>query len=91
MAIFEFKPNINSLEKRRDIEGLIKALRYEKSTEIQEAAIRTLGNMGEQKAVVPLTEMVMHSSYHIKTKIKAINALENLGAVEPLIDLSTDL
>jgi len=47
-------PNIEKLKAKRDIQGLIKALDYEKDSSVQEAASEALGEVGDERAVGPL-------------------------------------
>ena len=48
MGIFDgiFKPNIKKMAKNRDIDGIIKALNYEKDWKIRRQAAMTLGHLG---------------------------------------------
>ena len=48
-----FKPNIEALKKRKNIEGLIKALRN-RDTFVQVDAAKALSEMGDPRAVEPL-------------------------------------
>jgi len=57
MGIFGrlFKPNVQRMEKKRDVEGLIKALKYEDSI-VRLRAVRALGKIGDARAVGPLIQ-----------------------------------
>lgn len=61
------RPNIDRMEKLRNVKGLIKALTYQDregdkrwEESIQWEAARALGNLGNQKAVGPLID-ALHS------------------------------
>lgn len=45
-----FEPNIIKLEKRKDIDGLIKALNYPYNIEIRISAIKALGRIKDTSA-----------------------------------------
>jgi len=52
-----FKPNVEKMEKRNDIDGLIKALGYN-NVDVQKRAAEALGRLGEP-AIDPLTHALM--------------------------------
>jgi HEAT repeat protein len=97
MALFG-PPNVEKLEQRRDIEGLVKALEYKKDDgQICLFATVALGNLRDARAVAPLIK-------RFKTRDKLgllpntyfrqclTNALAKIGepAVLPLLDLLQD-
>ena len=51
-------PDVEKLEARRDVAGLIKALGYEKDVYVQQAAAGALGRIGDSRAVEPLANVV---------------------------------
>ena len=68
--VFGFdKPDINKLEKKNDVKGLIKALEYKKGFEykkdilgpykVRENAADALGNIGDKKATMPLINVLL--------------------------------
>ena len=80
------KPNVEKMERKKDIEGLIKALGYEKDTGVRSKAAIALGNIRDVFAFEPLIKAL-----HDPESIVRGNAAEALGkigdqrAVEPLI------
>ena len=83
-------PNVESLEAKKDVEGLIKALGYEKDDKIRLAAASALGKVGDARAVEPLTAALKEKGSLWEA---ATWALGNMGApaVESLIALLEDL
>jgi len=56
MGIFDlFKPNIVKMEKRKDVSGLIRALKN-KDSYVRMRAVIALGKIGDKRAVEPLTQ-----------------------------------
>jgi len=49
-------PNVEKLGARRDIAGLVKALAYEKDSDVRRAAAGALGAIGDARAVEPLID-----------------------------------
>lgn len=91
-----FKPNVEKLEAKKDIAGLIKALDYEKDTFVQKKAAEALGKIGDARAVEPLIKALMREDekgikYDQNWKYVRLEAAEALGkigdarAVNPLI------
>jgi HEAT repeat protein len=83
-------PNIEKLEEKQDIEGLIRALDYEDSR-VRERAAGILGNIGDSRAVEPLIKALGDEEYFVRSR--AAGALGNIGehrAVEPLIKALRD-
>ncbi|NJP07360.1 MAG: hypothetical protein HC837_17920 [Chloroflexaceae bacterium] len=79
-------PNIDKLQAKQDISGLIKILTNQKDLEVRQHVIRALAELGDQQAIGPLTELVRDSNPQIREA--AVQALGQLGgprAVEPLI------
>jgi HEAT repeat protein len=48
------KPDVDALKAQRDVDGLIEALRYPKDANVRRAAADALGDLGDQRAKVPL-------------------------------------
>ena len=62
MGIFDlFKPNVEKLEKKKDVHGLIKALRYKKDEwdedDVRRSAADALGKIKDERAVEPLIKV----------------------------------
>ncbi|MCK4307846.1 HEAT repeat domain-containing protein [candidate division WOR-3 bacterium] len=79
-----FKLNVKKLKKKKDVEGLIKALKH-KDWKIREDAAKVLGEIGDKEAVEPLIQAMKDDDRD--TRRNAMLALEKIGklAVEPLI------
>jgi hypothetical protein len=89
MGIFGFKPNVEEMEKKKDIDGLMKALRH-KDDSIKQRAAEALGRIGEP-AVDPLIRALKDEGSSIR--YRAAEALANTGhprAMEPLIQALAD-
>ena len=90
-----FKPNVEKLRRRRDVNGLIKALEYE-DWQIRRQAADALGEIGDNGAIKPLSQILKVDSLSDevnRTKETAIKALDKIGgksAVNVLIYFSDD-
>lgn len=74
MGIFHRRPNVDELKKKKDVEGLLKALRYKEASVRAEAA-ESLGQIGDKRAVEPLIQALEDED----TKGKAMGALRKIG------------
>ena len=45
------RPDVQSLKRNKDIEGLIKAINYRWDKEIQKTAAKCLGELGDKRAI----------------------------------------
>lgn len=65
MGIFDkmFAPNIEKLKEKRDVDGLIRALDYNKDVEVRGDAADALGELFDVRAVVPLIKAMIRSSF----------------------------
>ena len=86
MGIFSiFKPNVEKMEAKREVKGLIKALKH-KNRGVREKAAEALGRIGDERAVEPLIQALNDENRDVRRK--AAYALGKIGdkrAVEPLI------
>jgi hypothetical protein len=84
MALFG-PPNVEKMKAKRDVEGLIKALGYQKDGSVRMLAAGALGQMRDPRAVQPLIAALKDSDRHVPET--AAEALVKIGtpAVEPLI------
>src|SRR5207249_3256122 len=78
-------PNVEELEAKRDVQGLIKVLGYQKRYNVRQAAIEALGKIG-----IPAVESLIAAlrKQEIDVRQAAAEALGQIGgvhAVEPLI------
>ena len=94
MGIFDFlfgPPDVEKLEANRDVEGLIKALEYNKDSWVRKSAAEALGKLGDPKAVAPLIHALKDEDWRVR--MGAADLLGKLGdpkAVDPLIDALDD-
>ena len=79
-------PNVEKLEAKRDVKGLIRALNYMKYVYVRKNAVEALGKIGDNRAVEPLIAALNDSDSDVREY--AADALGEIGdkrAVEPLI------
>ncbi|MBA7502605.1 hypothetical protein ES706_01198 [subsurface metagenome] len=87
MSLFGlFKPNVEKLKAKKDVEGLIKALMHE-NLDLRWKAARALGEIGDKRAVQPLIQGLKDVNDYVRDH--AGRALGKIGepALEPLIQL----
>jgi FOG: HEAT repeat len=90
MAIFG-PPDPAKLEASGDVSGLIKALGYEKDAGIRAAAARSLGRIGDSRAVEPLIAVLGDARKEVRrAAVQALSLIGNPRAVEPLIGVLKD-
>jgi len=85
-------PDVEKLEDRKDVEGLIKALRYE-NWNVRVAAAEVLGKIGDTRAVEPLIQVLKDEYEVIGIRVTAAEVLGKIGderAAEPLIQVLND-
>ena len=83
-------PNIENLKAKGDVQGLIKALGYQKDPNIRQAAAVALGQLGDHNAVEALISTLEDSESQVRLAIvEALGQLGNSHAVEPLITVLT--
>jgi HEAT repeat protein len=66
MGILDFvfgPPNVGELGSKKDVKGLVKALRYKKKEpfRVREEAAKALGMIGDKRAVEPLIQALNDS------------------------------
>ena len=71
-----FKPNIEELKARRDVEGLIRALK-DSDWLVRARAAEALGKIGDSRAVEPLIEAL--DDVNVIVQIYAAEALHKIG------------
>jgi len=78
------------MKTKKDVEGLIKALKYKKEFKVRAEAAWELGKIGDSTAVEPLIRAL--KDIHWTVRKKAAIALRNVGepAVKPLIQALKD-
>ena len=84
-----FKPNIEKMKRRRDIDGLIKLLEHH-DQDIAVKAVFTFGEIKDRRAVEPLIRILKNDNKHFKVHEQAAMALGEIGdkrATLPLIEI----
>ena len=81
-----FKPNVNKMEKNKDVDGLMKALKH-KDMDVGRKAVESLGRIG-----APALELLIQALKDEDVRSLATEALGRMGtpAVEPLIQALKD-
>ncbi|MEX2720691.1 MAG: HEAT repeat domain-containing protein, partial [Candidatus Wukongarchaeota archaeon] len=72
-----FKPNVEKMKAKKDVKGLIKALKYKRDQDVRRYAALTLGEIGDAKAVEPLIQALKEENKGIRWN--AVGALDKLG------------
>ena len=79
-------PNVEKMEAKRDVQGLIKALDYQKDASVRDAAAKALGKLKDARAVVPLIAALEDESTGVRREAaEALGKSGDARAVEPLI------
>ena len=98
MSIGKIKPNIDRLEKNRDVEGLISALKF-KDCNVRKEAAAALKKIGDTRALFPLIDVLEYRDWHDfyavmgsvrETAAEALGVLRDRRAVEPLVKSLND-
>jgi len=91
MGIFAFfKPDIEKMEKRKDVRGLIGALKND-DNDIRRTAVIALGNLRDAVAVEPLIRMLQDGDWGIRYRAAmALGEIGDVRAVEPLVEALKD-
>jgi HEAT repeat protein len=63
-------PNVQKMSERLDIEGLIKALGYEKDCDVRWHAAKALGEIGDSRAAGPLTKALDDTCVDVRASAK---------------------
>jgi HEAT repeat protein len=86
MPLFGGSPNIEKLEAKGDVQGLIKALSYRKRYRVREGAARALGLISDMQAVGPLILALKDSIKYVRlAAAEALGQIADVRVVEPLI------
>lgn len=83
------KPNIEKLTQKRDVEGLIKALK-DKDETVRWRAAWALGEIGDARAVEPLIQALKDKGVR-GNAAEALGKIKDTKAVEPLIQALKDI
>ena len=89
MGIFNrlfWPPNVDKLKAKIDVDGLIKALEYEKDRQVQCDAAKALGKIGDERAVEPLINALKNKDGNVRREsAEALGKIGDTRAVEPLV------
>ena len=86
-----FKPNVEKMEKKNDVNGLIKALKH-KDKNVRMGAAKALGKIGDARAVEPLIEALKdQDSFVRRTVAEALGDMHDARVIEPLIEALKDM
>jgi len=84
-------PNVEKMRAKRDVKGLIKALGYEKASEVRHAAAQALGEIGDTHAVEPLVARLKDNEVDMRKIVaEALGKIGDARAVQPLIAVQKD-
>lgn len=90
--MLSFKPNIEKMRARKDVQGLIKALDFKKDAKrydkaiVRGAAAKALGELGDVHAVEPLIKALSDPQGYVRSSAAiGLGTLGDRRAVEPLI------
>lgn len=98
MSFNETKPNIDDMEKKEDVEGLINALKFGDCIIRKEAAM-AFKKIPDKRALFPLIDALKYQNWHDNYVImgsvreyaaEALGVLGDIKAVDPLIDALYD-
>jgi len=73
------------MKAKKDVEGLIKALNYERDHDVRMGAAEALGEIGDKRAVEPLIQALEADSYLQARAAWALGEIGDKRAVKPLI------
>lgn len=81
-------PNIKEMQARRDVKGLLEALRYQKDEEVRVDAANALRLLGDSLAVESLIDALKDHSYRVRrAAAKALGEIGDARAVSALLSI----
>ncbi|HUX78005.1 MAG TPA: HEAT repeat domain-containing protein, partial [Anaerolineae bacterium] len=84
-------PNVEKLQDKGNLVGLIKALSYQKDASVREKAAKALGEIGDTQAVEPLITALKDSDMDVRrAAVEALGQSGDARAVDPLITALKD-
>ena len=84
-------PSIEKMKARRDVQGLIKALSYQKDAKVRQDAARALGCLKDLRAGKPLVSALKDQDQEARrAAVEAVGEIGYLYAVDPLVALFKD-
>lgn len=89
-GLFRKKPDVDKLYRRRNVRGLIKALKYD-DEQIRRASAEALGKIRDRKATQPLIEALKDDDCNVRMwSAWSLGQIRAEKSVEPLIDSLSD-
>lgn len=86
MKIFDRKPNIEELKEKKDVKGLIKALKYKGDENVRQKAAEALGEIKDTGAVKPLIKALDDEDIDVRVAaVEALGEIRDERAIGPLI------
>jgi len=82
-------PNVEKLKEKRDLKGLIKALRYKRDGVVRQTAAEVLGEIGDARAVEPLLAALRDEDSDVREA--AAEALGKIGDARAAVPLRSAL
>jgi len=80
-------PIIEKLKANRDVQGLIKALSYQKDAIVRGDAAEALGQIRDERALEPLIALLEDDTHHVRDQAaQSLGKLKHKRAVQPLIN-----
>jgi HEAT repeat protein len=77
------KPDVKDMEKKKDVDGLIKALGYEKDVQVRREAAYTLGKLGNSSGVDPLIKALEDPDSYVRRQVAdALGIIGDPKAIE---------
>ena len=84
-------PNIGRLSAKKNVAGLIKALAWQQQDDIRAGAARALGQIGDTRAVMPLTVTLRDPQWSVRlASAEALAQIPDVRALDHLIAASSD-
>lgn len=79
-------PDVKDLVAKRNIQGLIQALKYKGENRVREKAASALGQIGDVRAIEPLITALNDGEWYVRgAAAEALGRIRDTRAVEPLI------
>lgn len=86
-----FEPNVKKQSEKRNVDGLIKSLQYQKNSNVRREAAEALGKIEDTKAVGPLIRALNDNSDNVRENVAwALGKIGGVKAVESLIGALKD-
>ena len=84
------RPNIQTLKRKGNIEGLIQALNYQDDQNVRREAVWALGQIGDKRAVEPLISCLDDDCLMKELAARSLGEIGDQAALNPLIELLED-